>query len=77
MSNFTFAGTTADGREVRVTEDDRVFIDGVEQALDGNPLFAVEVFRDGGTRVYNCVNGVLTLPHRLNSDDRTPRWDEP
>jgi hypothetical protein len=70
-----FAGTTADGREIRVTEDGRVFVDEVEQALDGDPSFAIRTYRDGGTRVFRCVNGVLTLPHRVNSDDRVPRWE--
>ena len=74
MNEFAFTGTTSDGHNVRVADGSRVFIDGVEQALDGDRLFAVETLRDGGTRVYRCVNGVLTLPRRFNSDDRTPRW---
>lgn len=66
---------TADGRTVEVLEaerkdDWRFIIDGEEATV-----LRYALYRDGGTRRYVTDRGTVTFPHRLNSDDRTPRLD--
>lgn len=72
----TTRGRTADGVGIEVrhrgpfpSQRDEVWVDGerVEVAR-------TDLYRDGGTRTYETTKGVLTLPHKTGSDDRTPRW---
>lgn len=70
----TTQGQTADGLPVRVEGHDRyrsaqVWVDGIERTV-----VRASRQRDGGTTRYECEDGVLICPQRLNSDDRTPRW---
>lgn len=68
-------GHTADGTHV-------VFRDGTDRPVDAYlevdgtavAIDRVDTMRDGGTRHYRTSAGTLTFPHRINSDDRTPRW---
>lgn len=69
---MAFIGETADGIDVRVEGapyHSRVWLDGAEVAVTGRE----QHLRDGGTRIIPTDRGVLTLPHRLNNPDRTPR----
>lgn len=64
---------TAEGVEVTVEvwagAIPRVWLDGVAQRVIG-----VDRLRDGGTTIFECEGGTLTLPRRINDRDRTPRW---
>lgn len=71
-SGWAFTGTTAEGVHVRVEGppySPRVWLDGLEVKVTGQP----KLLRDGGTRHIPTEQGTLTLPHRLNDPDRTPR----
>lgn len=46
-----------------------VWLDGVAQRV-----IRVDRLRDGGTTIFECEEGTLTLPRRINDRDRTPRW---
>ncbi len=77
MTCDEIAGTTPSGRTLAVRETgehwtEREFvIDGESATIVGRPM----LFRDGGTRVYKTDRGEIRFPHRIGSDDRTPRLD--
>lgn len=70
-------GRTASGRTLVVyghvlgdRRDWRFVIDGEEATVQSDA-----VMRDGGTRHVYTDRGEVVFPHRIGSDDRTPRLD--
>jgi hypothetical protein len=69
------SGRTSNGRTLLVYDADdprdrRFVIDG-----DEADVVRQDLYRDGGTRRYTTTKGTVVFPHRLGSDDRTPRLD--
>lgn len=70
-------GFTEQGQRVRCVQtgdriDDVIItVDEQQATLTARP----SVRRDGGTRSYRTDLGMLVLPRRMSSDDRTPRWN--